>query len=376
MGKANFITHSKASLLIALVFMPLMALAQQTIIINLAPIDGIPITPRNIFNYQVQSSDAGKVDVKGTIRYRSSGLSLTYTFPWMMREGLNTFSSEETHPQWQFSSSALRELFFNYNVLPEGTFEYCVTITPATAIKENSGNVFEECLYYRANGVFLINLIHPENNSKLKEYNPMLAWVANYSFSNELTYRLRVAEIKEGQNTVTAIMRNQPMYSEGNLMQNSQVYPVFAKPLEANKYYAWTVDAYYKDILLGGAEAWKFIIPNDTLPAKYVPNRSYIDIRRENGTTQLYVVGSLKIKYLLEKTKADELSLRLVNEGGKDMNVTPGKLKARYGDNRYELKLDECCSLKHLNTYRLEIATKNGEHFSLPFKYLNPDFVE
>ena len=58
------------------------AYAQQGLIINLAPIDGIDITPDNIFNFQVQSGVSGALSatVNGTIRYRNSNLSLSYSF--------------------------------------------------------------------------------------------------------------------------------------------------------------------------------------------------------------------------------------------------------------------------------------------------------
>jgi hypothetical protein len=376
MRQTNLLAQTRISCLsILLVILPLVSNGQQNVLINMAAVDGVTITPDNIFNYQVQSSGPGSVQVRGTIRYRNSNLNLSYSFTTMLRPGINIFIPDEVHPQWQFSSSALQELFFTYKILPEGTFEYCVTITPSNVVKENPGGVFDECLYHRAGDVFLINLLEPENRAKLHEFNPMLSWVANYSFSNELTYRIRVAEIKQEQNPENAVLRNQPVYDEHNLMQNSIVYPVYARPLEADKPYAWTVDAYYKGILLGGAEAWQFIIPTDTLPDKLPVRRSYVDIKIENGTTRLNIIGELKIKYVLEKLKKDELTLRLVDESNNDVPMNPDKLNAVYGDNRYILNLKDSCNLKHMKEYKLFVSSKTGEHYSLPFKYINPEYT-
>src|SRR5579872_1765857 len=310
--------------------LPLLAAGQQNVVINMAPIDGLSITPENIFSYLVQSSGPGKVQVTGTIHYRNSNLSLSYSFPYTLRQGLNQFVADEIHPQWQLSTSALQELFFMYKILPEGTFEYCVTIKPGGGIKETTTNVFDECLYHKSSDIFLINLVYPEDNAKLDVFNPMLSWVANYAFASELTYRIRVAEIKQGQNPVNAVMRNQPMYDESNLVTNSIVYPVYAKPLDTNTWYAWTVDAYYKGILLGGAETWRFMIP-DSIPPEIKASRSFIDIKRETGATRLFAIGNLKLKYVLDDAKSDVLSLELLNADGQKCNLMPGTLKAGYG---------------------------------------------
>ena len=360
---------------IALVFFSLNLKAQQNIIIDMMPIDGIPLTPANIFNYRVQASRSENVTVTGMIRYRGSDLSLSYSFNCSLKEGMNVLAQEPIRPQWKFSSAALQELFFTYNMLPSGTYQYCVTITPATTVVEMNKPVFEECLYYRPNDLFLINLVDPPDKSKLKEHNPLLAWVANYSFSNELTYRIRVAEIKQGQNPVTAVMRNQPVFVEKGLMQNSIVYPVYAKPLEVNQPYAWTVDAYYKGILLGGAETWQFII-TDSQAVSGNGNRSYVDIKKESGVVMLTAPGSLKLKYVLDDAQRDSLHLELLSDKDKKCGLTPGILGAVYGDNRYSLDLANGAALKHKGIYTLVVRTKTRHEYKLTFQYLNPEFVK
>lgn len=362
---------------LTLIFIPFLLSAQRNMIINMAPIDGVPITPENILGYQVQSFSSCGATVHGTIRYRGSSQSLQYSFHCSIREGINTFSLDQAHPQWTFSSSAFQELFLTYRFLPEGVFEYCVTISPDGISKENTMNVFDECLYHKANDLFLINLVDPADKEKLKEYNPLLAWIANYSFSTQLNYTLKVTEIKQGQTPVSALMRNQPVFEEHDLLQNSIVYPVYAKPLQANQPYAWGVSAYYKGVLLGGSETWQFIIPDDTAKPANPTMRSYIDIKKEKGTERLNVIGQLKLKYILDKYRKDVLQLRLQNEEQQNVNIKPSALNAIYGDNRYILNLKDSCSLKHLKEYTLIISSQStGETYTLPFKYQNPDLIK
>ena len=365
-------------LLVVLSLVTRTSFAQQNIVVDLSPIDGVSITPDNILNFRLQSiggSSSNTVLVKGSIRYRNSPINLSYSFRYTLKSGMNTISADLAHPTWQFSTSALRELFFNYKLLPEGTYEYCVTVAPVSALGEVSSLSFDECLYHRSDDVFLINLLEPENKAKLHEYNPMLSWIANYSFSNELTYRIKVSEIKQGQNPSNAVMRNQPVYDENNLMQNSIVYPIYAKPLVKDQPYAWTVDAYFKGILLGGSETWQFIILDDSVIQSPPASRSFVDIRRENGKQKLYAIGQLKLKYQLEKYKNDSLTLHLFDDKNQEIKMKQSKLAAQYGDNRYVLDFIEDAPLKHMREYNLLIQSKSGERFTIPFEYLNPDFV-
>lgn len=349
---------------------------QQNMIVNLGAIDGVDITPDNIFNYQVQASIAANVQVTGTIRYRgNASLNLSYTYSYVLRQGINTIDAAAVHPTWQFSSSALRELFLSYKKLPAGTYEYCVHVAPTgKGVAENAAS-FDECLYHKSDDLFLINLIDPDNNAKIHEFNPALNWVANYPFASELTYRLRVAEIKQNQNPQNAITRNNPIYDENNIMGNSLVYPVYAKPLVVNQPYAWTVDAYFRGILLGSAETWKFTIVEDTLYNGAPMDLSYIDIARVKGKQMLSAVGTIKIKYLCENVKTDTLQLQIFDSKQQEIKLSGSKLSAHYGDNRYRLNLKDSCILKDAKIYNLIIHSKSGDSYDLPFTYYNPDFI-
>jgi len=350
-----------------------LAHAQKNIVVNMAAIDGLPIVPDNILSYQLYASESGRVEVRGSIRYRGSDINLSYRFFTNVSQGMNQPDVNVVQPQWQFSTPGLQELFSRHKALPSGTFEYCVTVTPVNAANESAGAAFEECIFHHSDESFLINLVEPVNKAKLQELNPLLTWAANYSFSNELTYRLRVAEIKKGQNPVNAIMRNQPMYDEKDLLRNSQVYPLFAKPLMVNQRYAWTVDAYYKGLLLGGAETWEFIIP-DSVPVPVKSTRSYIDIKRESGLNMLYAVGTLKLKYVLDDAAADSLYLEITDGKKKTHPLKPQRLAAAYGDNRYDIDLAETSNLKHESTYTMVITTKLRRKYTLTFQYLNPEY--
>jgi len=353
--------------------------AQQSLFVNLAALDGIDISPDNLFNYQVQSGMSRKTHalITGTLQYRRSDMRLSYRFEYDLEPGINIIPVAAIHPQYTWSSGAFRELFQQYKKLPQGIYEYCVSVQPDYKSTEaNPGPVVNECVYHKSEDIFLINLVDPENDAKIYEYHPMLSWTVNFPFASGLTYRLRVAEIRNGQNNAAAISRNNPVYEERNLAQLSQVYPVYAKALEKFKPYAWTVDAYYKGILLGGAEPWRFTIIEDSLLSAIPLDPSYVDIKQERGSYNLYAPGVLKLKYILEETDRDVLSLRLMDKNQKEIKLREtSSLPAVHGDNRFTLDFKSNQPLKHLQVYTLELSSQNGAVYRVLFKYINPELI-
>jgi hypothetical protein len=366
-------------LLLLLMLAGIDSYGQQQVLVNLGMLDGLDLTPANIFNYQLinNSGKTQSATVKGTLHYRGSRLQMGYTFNTTLQPGVNAFSKDNVgNPVWTFSDNALKELFFNYARLPQGTYEYCVELTIKPQGQETQpSEPVDACLYNTARDIFLINLVSPENDAKLYEHNPMLNWVVNYPFASELTYRVRVAELKKGQNAENAITRNNPMYQDNNVMGTTVTYPVTAKPLETWQPYVWTVDAYYKGILLGGAEVWKFTIVEDSVTEPIPRETSYLDIRNEKGGTIVYTIGKLKFKYELNDLKSDSLTIRLLY-ANEEIKLKNSLFNAVRGDNRYEIDFTDHPALKHLKIYTAEIANTTGEHFTIRFKYINPEFIQ
>ncbi|MBS1778740.1 MAG: hypothetical protein JST70_05410 [Bacteroidetes bacterium] len=377
-------TPPRTALLLATLALSLFMMVQtssaQNIIVNTAMLEDLDITPDNMWNFQVQSMEAKDMRcvIEGNIVFKNSGHSIKFKFKDVVKPGLNQYNANTVTPEWTFSSSALRELFMDYKVLPEGTYKYCVTLTFDPAYSEQPvGSKVDDCVFKQSKDLFSITLVDPENGAKIYEYNPMLSWVATYPFLNELTYRIRVAEIKEGQNTENAIARNNPIYSENNIVPNSIVYPVYAKPLIAWQPYAWTVDAYYKGILLGGAQPWKFMIVEDSVYKSLPKESSYIDIN-ESGSNKYYAVGTVKIKFSENDFLQNELKIKFIKNGN-ELKKAETLWPISHGVNFKTIDLTDY-NFKHGDEFFIEIEYKNvkaGQNNSkINFKYVNPDFVK
>jgi len=377
--KATYYTRNLVALVCLVLLIPISAPAQLgSVIVNLATLDGIELNPNNVFNFNIinNEKETRNVKVTGTIRFRQSTLNATYTFDARLYAGNNQFSINTVHnPQWSFSSNALKELFNDYGKLPQGTYEYCVSVQLQKINPENfNDNPVNDCIYQTVNDIFLINLIDPEDDAKIYEYYPMLSWVVNYPFANELTYRVRVVELKKGQNNVSAINRNNPFFQEQTVASTSIVYPVTAKPLQLFQPYIWTVDAYYKGILLGGAEAWKFTIIEDTLLKETPTVQSYFDFKKHIGEIEITALGKLKLKYHLDKP-VDTLSIHVFDSKGEEIELPDKKIPLKNGNNLLDIVLHDRVYLKHNKKYNLEISVE-GIQYNVPFIYVNPLFIK
>lgn len=349
-------------------------------VVNMGMLDGVEVTSDNIFNFQIINSEskAKDITVEGVLVYRNSDLRMSFSFDTRVQPGLNVFSKNKVlNPTWNFSSNALKELFFDYKKLPQGTYQYCVTIALNNNQTEGGwSDPVDGCVYHTLNDIFLINLITPEDDAELYEYNPMLAWMVNYPFASSLKYKLRLAEVKDGQNNESAVTRNNLYYTANNIYTTSQIYPATAKKLKVGQPYAWTVDAYYKGILLGGAEAWRFTILEDSLfEETSAINTPYLDVRKEKVKDPVMAKGTLKLKYVLTELKVDTLSLSLYHND-QEIKMKSSKVVTKAGDNRFDIDFTESPRLKHMKDYTLYIKNKQRQTYIIVFKYFNPDFNE
>lgn len=366
------------ALVLLLLLITVKGFSQGDIFVNMAMVDGIDLTPDNLLNFQVQSglTKSSHSLIKGNIKFRNSDLRIAYRFEYDLKPGLNVIPANAIHPQFEYSSQALRELFEQYKKLPEGIYEYCVSVKPDYNISESiPGQTYNECVYHKSQDVFLINLIDPDNDAKIYEYNPMLSWAVNYPFASELKYRIRVTEIREGQNTAGALSRNNPVYVEKNLMQMSIVYPVYGKPLQKNQPYAWTVDAYYKGLLLGGAEPWKFTIIEDSLLVAASSDQSYYDFSEQRGDTKIYAIDTIKLKFRSFSTN-DTLKLSLADADGAEVKFKTKEYPLSSGTNYIGLVLPGNAVVRHLKSYTLIVEDGNKNRYLVPFIYVNPLFIK
>ncbi|UZJ63999.1 hypothetical protein OKW96_16525 [Sphingobacterium sp. KU25419] len=155
----------------------------------------------------------------------------------------------------------------------------------------------------------------------------------------------------------------------------SQIYPVYAKPLQKFQPYAWTVDAYYKGILLGGAAPWRFTIIEDSLLMAIPTDQSYYDFSKQGGDTKILGIDTLKLKFHSYSEK-DTLQLQLQDEDGKEIKYATKFYALKAGTNYMDLDFPGKAVLKHNKTYIMFIETNRKSIYKIPFTYINPLFLK
>ncbi len=341
--------------------------------LSLATVDAGMLNKKNLFDFQVTSASNTPKNVllKGTVKYRNQPYKVSYTLKFLVQPGVNNMADHAPRAVFEYSSTSVKELFELFDRLPEGTLQYCVTLHSADGESTIAG--VEDCTFGKNEDLFLINLVDPEHKAELYELNPMLSWVANYPFASSLTYKIKVVEMKKDQNSVNAIKRNNPVYEEKGLIQMSINYPIYAKPLQVGSTYAWTVDAHYKDLLLGGAEPWQFTIIEDTLLKINPQDISFYEFEKHQAETQIYAVDSLKLKYE-SFHEQDTIQIEYLSVEGKSLLKMP--YPCMPGTNMMALDLKASDKFKHAKVYRAIIRLANGKTFTVPFKFIKSEFIK
>ena len=341
--------------------------------LSLATVDAGNLNKKSLFDFQVNSTAATVKNVllKGTVKYRNQPYKLSYTLRLPVQPGVNNISEYAGRAQFEYSSGSVRELFELFDRLPEGTLQYCVTLGAADG--ESTIDQVEDCTFGKNEDLFLINLIDPENKAELYELNPMLSWVANYPFAATLSYKIKVVEMKKDQNPINAIKRNNAVYEEKGLMQMSINYPIYARPLQVGNTYAWTVDAYYKDLLLRRAEPWQFAIVEDSLLKMGAKDISCYEFEKHQAETKIFAVDSLKIKYL-SYNEEDSLQMEFFTQHEK--SVLKMIYPCKPGTNMIALDLRTSDKFRHGKVYKVNIRNARSKTFTVPFIFIKSEYLK
>lgn len=353
--------------------------AQELFAIDL---ESVTISGQNNFdllNFTILSTATEPVRTKlrGTLQFMSGTDKVYFEETVVLQSGLNMIKDLAPQIQLQFTDGYLRSLYTEYGRLPLGKMEYCVSLSVMGNTGEQHGwqERAQECIYINNEDFFLIELLDPEDGAVLKEMNPQLSWIVNSPLVGSLDYRLMLTTKRMNQSNADAIKRNPLIYDESHIMSTSQIYPMYAKPLEYNQEYVWNVEAYYGKYLMGTAIPWKFILLPDTVRDNVDLNPSYIDILGNVDAYRLIAFGQVKLKYNLMKGPADSLQYELYNHKNKPVKIRFDIDKAmRYGDNRIIIDFYNNQPLKHNKKYTLAVSGKYFKARKIEFIYKNPDF--
>lgn len=146
------------------------------------------------------------------------------------------------YTDWQTESmdENLRQQTNRTGMFPEGTYEVIVTIK----------NLWGTVLVQDVSAFFTIahpeppELIYPIDSEEIYSEYPIFQWIPpNIPAGISIVYTLRIVELMTGQTPDMALASNYPHFENFNIIDTNFEYPIDAFPLEANKTYAWQVQA-------------------------------------------------------------------------------------------------------------------------------------
>jgi len=144
-------------------------------------------------------------------------------------------------------------------ILPEGKYEACVYV-----YKWGGKELLTKCcISFESKPVSPPRLIAPKDGATLKEKYPLFQWTPPTPTPKEVTYTLRIVEIRKGQTKEEAMRTNPAWFEKKGIKGTSFKYPITAKILKGGKRYewkeyAWQVIAFSEGVEVGRSEVWTF----------------------------------------------------------------------------------------------------------------------
>ena len=261
-----------------------------------------------------------------------------------------------------YNATLLQQVISSGGLFPPGTYHVQFTLYGRPGDGEFSELAeYSEQLQVEASWPPM--LLSPADGDSIQHPLPVLSWTPAFSTSAiaPVTYRLKVAEILNGQSKQQAITSNFPKYTETNLPMPLQIYPNTASGLDSNRRYAWQVEAEMGSIHLGYSEVWEFCYC--FLEKRQTQHPGFYYKLTEHPQSQFELVkGNMLPVAFPEKyvPKEDKLYFRVKNLEGKELaNQDSFDAPKRIGMNKYNISLcaDSKLDLKE-GYYILEFPTE------------------
>jgi hypothetical protein len=278
----------------------------------------------------------------------------------------------------QLNASLLTPVQYNYlngfsgghlqGLLPVGTYTACYSLW-AVNIKENA--LAEDCVPFDAEPLNPPMLSFPADSARLDAAPVQFNWLPPMPagmFTN-LQYEMVLTEIREGQKPEEAVQDNLPLYSEGNLLNNTLGYPAAANRLETGKWYAWQVIARDNSNYAGKSEVWVFSVVKDSV-AEIINMAPYIKLAEKPGEVTTVQQDMLKMEYYNYLTDST-VQLWVYDNRERTAYKTAGKqisLVVKPGQNYLQYDLGGKLRLQEQVVYEAMLVNSAGQKFYMKFQ--------
>ncbi|MEN9609796.1 MAG: hypothetical protein RLZZ628_610 [Bacteroidota bacterium] len=297
----------------------------------------------------------------------SSARILTATSAAMpLKVGANTLSTAaRASMSLNYGATAAAASLRQTGKLPFGQYTLCYTFRDAAGL-----NLGIWCQEKTIRPLSPPELVSPNDQSLVETTQPFLMWRAPFPLQNEgLEYNIRLTEVPAGMNPAEALRTRPPHLNLSRQRDPFLPYPLIGKPLENGKTYAWQVSALSGNFDLGVTDIWSFKVKTPAPDTLKKQTASYCWLKSSDDGTYCQSVDSLKFVYQ-NNTGDATLQYSITDPNNQVLKIAYPTVKLQPGMNQLTLPFNQLGEITINQSYRLEVISKEGERFLLPFRRL------
>jgi hypothetical protein len=207
---------------------------------------------------------------------------------------------------------------------------------------------------------------------------PNFGWsISNLPDDYNVTFNLKICELKEGQSYQDAIQYNPAIIFETGMKQNFYNYPAGAQQLKEDSRYVWQVEALVNNVPRYLSEVWMFRFKKSKSPppvTRKVVTTQYPFLEKNLNTSPYIFKDAIVFRYKNEC--ADTVLNYTLYQSGKTESIKladkPVKLKAGLNYYSFPINKELLVTMKHNSksqepVFLLEVSNARKEKWRLKF---------
>lgn len=359
-------------------FLPLLALliflsAPAQVSVQFVPaVYGQDMQGLALAQFYSSSSASMRVAVNIRIREIASGDVLRVrTTGFVLKPGANQIDRRAfSNSTFSFSNTYPGSIVRQSGRFPEGEYEYCFEVEVLETKDPSILPLYEQCFMHQLQPLTPLLLINPVEGDETCNKRPDLTWQPPMPLPADARFRVVLAELKEKQDPVEALVYNQPLINQAEVPANYLPYPVNIPELKEGSRYAWQVTVYSRNqkAILKKSEIWTFTVrcsDNSREPAA----ESYRELKdAEDG--DFYLAKNF-LRFSLNNPYGEgslAYSIECLSDPSLEVKNLP-KLKLASGLNKYDMDLADNKSFRDGKEYLLKVYLPNNRQLKLRFIY-------
>jgi hypothetical protein len=270
--------------------------------------------------------------------------------------------------QYDYLSSSYSSLTASGGLLPIGRFIACYTLSETTVKAQQL--LAQDCLPVTVEPFSPPQLASPADKAQVSSAYPVLSWIAPapVTMFNNLTYKLTLTEVLNGQSPSEALQRNPLLFMEVGIKDIALTYPSSYNRLQEGKTYAWQIVAQNDNTYSAATDVWSFTMKSDSFSV-VLDRAAYPHLQRGPASTNFVAQQKMKFSYNNEANDSALQANIYTYNNGINMPLFTQSVTLKRGMNFIDLDLSGIRGLKDGTIYVLEMVNGRQENWDLRFKY-------